>query len=729
VEFGLLGPITVRIDGHDVEVRGAHPRATLAILLLRCRSVVSVTQLVDGLWGDSPPDRARLGVQGHVKRLRQMLGPAGAVRLATKPPGYRLDVEPDELDLDRFQQLVAQARSAAAVQAWDRTAADLSRALALWRAEPLQDVPQSAAIRIEARRLEELRLQCLEWRIDADLRCGRAAELIAELRSLRAEYPLHERFCGQLMVALSRCGRQAEAFAAFHQARAILHDELGVAPSPQLQALQRQLLRMDDSAERPEDPIDASAPVPAGRTYPTDVARPSGPPVPVPPHGGPRLAASSEPAATLPDQLPSDVPDFSGRESEIVSIMDVLRPDLSDGIGRAPWSVPLTVITGPGGIGKTALAVHVAHLLRPSYPGGCLFVSLAGEGSGDGQRRAMLGRVLRALGVPPEAVPYDHREATALYRTLLSGRRILLLIDDATHPDQVAMLVPGSADCAVMVTSRSGLAGLDGAFRVTLDELSADQAGAIIRGIVGASRTDGVPEAVSRLCALCGNLPLALRVAGTKLALRPGWAVRDLVEDLSVNGWVMDPHRSDDATMRLVLGLGHNGLSEPDARAFRLLAATSMREFSIQVAAALLDTGIVDARRTAERLVDVHLLGSHSRDHYWVGELHYQYARQELVRLDPDLLPAAVRRATRYYLDALARMAEMVLYPAPAAAGTDTGPGAAGTVAAWLDAEYQHVHALAADNRHPSVGEAAAADQLLDSLSALTACLTQAAAR
>ncbi len=711
MEFGLLGPVSVRIDGEDVEVRGAHPRATLALLLLHRRSVVSVTQLVDGLWGNNPPVRARLGVQTHIKRLRQMLGPAGVERLTTQQPGYRLHVEPDELDLDRFQHLVTLARAAAAVESWELAAAELSRALALWRAEPLQDVPQSAMIRNEARRLTELRLQCLEWRIDADLRSGRAGELVAELRRLTASHPLHERFWGQLMVALSRCGRQAEAFAAFHQARAVLHDELGVLPSPQLQALQRKLLRIEDAGARSEDHVEAAT----ADSFGADLSRPAT-----------RLSAGSpaagtRPAGTLPDQLPSDIPDFTGREPEIASIVERLRPDLADDLGPLSWPVPLTVVTGPGGIGKTALAVHAAHLLRPHYPGGCLFVSFAGDGAGPDDHHAVLGRVLRALGVPPDAVPDDHREATALYRSVLAGRRILLLIDGATHPDQVAMLVPGAADCAVLVTSRSALAGLDGAFRVTLAELSTAQAGALIRGIVGPARTDDAAEAVTRLCGLCGNLPLALRIAGTRLALRPGWAVWDLVEDLSANGWVMDPERSDEATRRLVVGLGHNGLSEPDARAFRLLAATSLREFSIQVAAALLGTDVRDARRTAERLVDVHLLSSASRDEYRLRELHYQYARQQLDRLEPELRRDAVCRVTRYYLDTIAELAQAVLCP------TRTTAGEAGA-AAWLDSQGSNVEALAADNRDPWIDDPAAADQLTAGLDALTAILTHAVA-
>ena len=714
MEFGLLGPVTVRIDGQEVEVRGAHPRATLAILLLHRGSVVSVTQLVDGLWSDQPPAQARLGVQGHIKRLRQMLGPSGAPRLTTQPPGYRLDVRPDELDLDRFQQLVAEARAAAATRAWDRVAADLSRALALWRGEPLHDVPQSAVLRNEARRLEELRLQCLEWRIDADVRSGRAAELIAELRRLTSKYPLHERFHGQLMVALSQCGRQAEAFAAFHRARSVLHDELGVAPSPELRALQRQLLRMDEGVGRPADPPPALTLVPAGDPVPAGFARPPRPVAPSCVSGG---AASPPPGLTVPDQLPCDISDFTGRESEMAAILDGLGPDLPDGGGPVPRPVPLTVITGPGGIGKTALAVHVAHLLRPSYPGGCLFVSFAGQDNCEGQRYATMGRVLRALGVPPAAVPADQHEAVALYRSIVSGRRMLLLIDDARHSDQVAVLVPGSADCAVVVTSRSTLAGLDGARRVTLGELSPDQAGAMIRGIVGASRTDHAAEAVARLCGLCGNLPLALRIAGTRLALRPGWTVADLADDLSVHGWTLDPDRSDEVTMRLVLGLRHNGLPEPDARAFRLLAATSMRTFTVAVAAVLLDTDIPAARRTAEHLVDVHLLASDARDHYYLRELHYQYARQELIRLEPHAVPAGVCRVTRHYLDTVV---DMTRCPA---AGGGVGPHRADVIAAWLDAEYDNIHALAADNRPPHGGQPAAADRLLAAVRQLSDAL------
>jgi hypothetical protein len=489
--------------------------------------------------------------------------------------------------------------------------------------------------------------------------------------------------------------------------------------------LQRQLLRVDECADRREDLLPTPNAAAASDAVPVEIRR-----------RPPPVSVSADPAplpsgVTLPDQLPSDLPDFTSRESEIAAIMDVLRPDLPEG-SPAPWPVPLTVITGAGGMGKTALAVHVAHLLRPSYPGGCLFVSFAGQDDCEGLRCATLGRVLRALGVPPAAVPADHHEATVLYRSILSGRRMLLLIDDVRHPDQVTALVPGSADCAVVITSRCTLAGLDAAFRVTLGELSADQARTMIRGIVGASRTDHAAEAVGRLCALCDNLPLALRIAGTKLALRPGWRVADLVEDLSVNGWILDPDRSDDATVRLVLGLSLNRLPERDAGAFRLLAATSMRRFTVAVAAVLLDTDVPAARRTAERLVDVHLLASDARDHYHVRELQYQYARQELVRLEPHLLSDAVCRITHYYLDTLAGMTEMVTCPAAEArahAAGDPGPYGADAIAAWLDAEYDNIHALAADNRLPRAGQPADADQLLGAVQSLTDTLAQAAAR
>src|ERR1700722_17625565 len=473
---GLPAPRRVAASGGELTFP-ARQRTVLAVLLLRASQIVTVDALAAVLWDGEPPPGARNTIQGYVKLIRQRLGPEDSRPLGPRGPGYQLRVAGAELDTDRFSGLCDEARAAAERGDWAATARLLAEALALWRGEPLADVPAPALARDELPRLTELRLTALEARIDADLRLGRHAGLVAELGQLTSAHPHRERFGGQLMLALYRCGRQAEALAAFRHAREILRAELGIEPGPELARLHERMLAGDpELSAGPEAPVAGDG---AG-------------------HG---------PLAEVPDppaQLPPDTLDFTGREPQVRTLCAALaaEPDTS-----RPGAVVISAISGMGGIGKTALAIHVAHRLRDRFPDGQLYVSLQGAGRALGPGE-VLARVLRALGVPDAAIPADDAERAARYRPGMAGRRMLVVLDDARDAAQVRPLLPGAAGSGVIVTSRSsqlGTPGLAGALLLDLDVLPPAEARALFTAIVGPARGAGEPAAVGRVLGCWGG--------------------------------------------------------------------------------------------------------------------------------------------------------------------------------------------------------------------------------
>jgi DNA-binding SARP family transcriptional activator len=620
MDFGILGPVRVAgLDG-EIKIGGAKPRATLALLLLHSNRLVTMSQLVDSLWEGESPQGARMAVQGHIKRLRQMLGQNLAGRLETRPPGYQLSVTEGELDLYRFQVLVRRGRSAAGSARWDEAAGSLTRALTLWRGEPLQDVPQSSRLRNEAERLTELRLQTTEWRIDAEMHLGRSAELVPELRQLTAAYPLQERFHGQLMLTLYRSGRQAEALAAFQLTRANLIEELGVEPGVHLQDLYRQILAGDQARDATPAAVE-----------------------PIAPRGGRDNRAVAAEHRPVPNQLPADLPDFTGRAEEISNLLATL-----DSTAPRPM-----ILVGAGGMGKTALALHIAHRLSGRYPDGRLYLPLRASGGPPPAPTVVLGRVLRALGVGRSRIPRDEEDRLARYRSMLSTRRILIVVDDAASTDQVSALVPGTSGSAVLVTTRRRSLAVDGAGWMFLTELLREDARALVGRIIGPGRAAAEPEAIDRLIDLCASLPLAIRIASTRLVVRPSWTVEDLARILADDQRRLIVLAADGHDTRLRPALGHGSMSPDLARAFRLLAASRIRILSPDAVGAMLDTTVDEGRRMAELLVDLNLLYSPSQDRYRYRDLQYLYARTELVATAPVEQGRAVRRLTDHYLSAL----------------------------------------------------------------------------
>jgi DNA-binding SARP family transcriptional activator len=445
VRFRILGPLEIW-NGQDWSGIGAPKwRALLAALLLNPGQVVSTERLITELWGEQPPERAANLVSVYVLRLRRLIDDRKGQVLATRAPGYRLVLGPGDLDAQSFEALTTEGRRALAGGDAPGAAVLLADALALWRGRALTDVPPSGLVTAEADRLEESRLTALELRITADLRGGSPDELVPQLRRLISDHHLREGLWALLMQSLDVAGRRAEAIAAYGDARRVLADELGVDPGPELRQLYHRLLTAEEPAlangtGRRPDAAGGRTPAEPGR----GAAGTQG-------HAEPASAAQAETAAagpgspagpTPPGQLPADIADFTGRAAHL----DQLRRMLGGAAdSENPAAVTVAVVAGTPGLGKTALAVHAAHALRREFPDGQLYVNLHGASEQPVVPEEVLARVLRDLGASPDKIPAGQEERAALYRTRLTDRRILIVLDDARDAAQVRPLLPGSA--------------------------------------------------------------------------------------------------------------------------------------------------------------------------------------------------------------------------------------------------------------------------------------------
>jgi len=451
MRFGLLGPVIVERDGAPVQINSVMSRTVLAALLMNAGTAVSVDQLAEALWSDVRPASAMASLHNHVMRLRRLLGDEGGGRIRAAAPGYLIHVEPGELDLDVFDGLCASGAVALRDRQWARAAQDLTGALVLWRGEPVSDVPGLSGYP-GVQRLREARLQALEGRVEADLELGRHREMVDELLDLAARYPVREAFHGQLMLALYRAGRSAEALEAFQGLRRTLVDDLGVEPSAAIQLLHRRILSADpELAGMGGDWVQAGASV-SGDMPPVQFDSPRQG------RGGIRF------------QLPADTRVFTGRERELDQLVGLAA---EAPLGSDAGMVVISAIDGMAGVGKTALAVHAAHRLRELFPDGQLLLDLHGYTPGLEPMTAgdALDWFLRSFGVPPQLIPQDLGERAVFYRDRLDGTRTLIILDNAASAAQVRPLLPGSPGCLVLVTSRKRLTGLDDALFLALDTL------------------------------------------------------------------------------------------------------------------------------------------------------------------------------------------------------------------------------------------------------------------
>jgi DNA-binding SARP family transcriptional activator len=625
MEFRVLGPLEVWCDGRRVPVSAAKQRTLLAILLLRAGRVVAAEELIDRLWGERPPATARKTLHNYVRRLRMALAAgadASAVppMLLTEPTGYLLRLGDAVLDLHRFEQLREQAQQAASAGNLDRAAGILRQALGLWRGPALADVVAETLLRTEAVRLEERRLAALEARIQAELDLGRHAELVGELEALAAQHPLRESFCGQLMLALYRCGRQVDALGAYRAARRLLTEEFGVEPGSELQRLERAILVADPSLAAPA-------------------------------RSAPSAPMAQTPDWAIPAQLPADVADFTGRGQHLEQLDRLLTGD---------WyatAVVISAIAGTAGVGKTALAVHWAHRARDRFPDGQLYVRLQGSQPNLLDPAEVLAGLLRDLGVQGAAIPAALEERSRLYRALLADRRVLVVLDDAAGEAQVRPLLPGSSGCGVLVTSRRALAGLEGVHLLALDVLPRMEAMELLGKLAGPERVEAEAQAAEVIAERCGLLPLALRIAGAKLAANPRWRLEELAGRLADEHHRLGELHIGDLDVRASFALSYLGLDPAARRLFRLLGVLELPDLPGWVAAALLDTGPAEAAAVLDRLVEAQLVENAGYDP--AGQLRYRlhdllraYARERLLAEEPaPQRESALGRVLGAYLD------------------------------------------------------------------------------
>ncbi|PBC62500.1 transcriptional regulator [Streptomyces sp. Tue6028] len=661
LRFGLLGPpVLYGADGEVRSVGSGKTRALLVALLLEPGRVVSVDALKDALWGGAPPASAQASLHNHVTRLRRLLD--DPERLRAVAPGYVLRVGEGELDVRVFEHHTAAARAAHAERDWGRALGESTAALALWRGAPLSGLPPETGGHVFGQRLEETRLLVLEWRYEAELHLAptpdRLDRLAPELAALTTGHPLREAFHRLLMLVLHRTGRQAEALAVHRDLRARLVEELGVEPGSAVREAHLEILRDHG----------------AGTVPGTAEDRP------------PAVLAPPQPA-----QLPPPPAHFTGREDTREAVRLTLDPErrTAGGDGAVPGGRPavasdgmpaVAVISGMAGVGKSALALHVAHGLRERFPDGQLYVNLHGATPGmtpltPGQALAAL---LRDVGAEPRHLPEHPDAAAALLRSALAPTRTLMVLDDAANAAQVRPLLPAGAGCAVIVTSRSPLTALDGAHRFPLAPLSDEDSAALLRAVSG--RRDGLSGA-HPLVELTGRLPLALRVVAARLAARRALTPDALAGQLTATEGRLHHLEYDDLSVRRSLAVAHDALRASEreadrdaARALCRIGALDLPAYGAPLLARL--CGIDERRADAalDRLVDVALLEETAYGRYAPHDLVRDFAREIAGATDRAGAPdagesctpgpdAVADRALRWYAAVAARSLEAIAEP------------------------------------------------------------------
>jgi DNA-binding SARP family transcriptional activator len=690
MRFRLLGPLEVRV-GEDWQGIGAPKwRSVLAALLIHAGQIVPADVLINEVWGDEPPAKAANLISIYVLRLRRLMGDADGSVLVTRAPGYQLRLGPADTDVQVFEALVRDGRRAYAAGDAAGAAGQLAEALALWHGSPLADVQATPLVEAEADRLAELRLDAAELRIAAELACGGHAQVIPELRRLLADHPLREGLWLLLMRALDGGGRHAEALDAYGQARRVIADELGVDPGPELRHLYADMLAQDERLAR--EGGDAPGSISAGAVTPSP-----GPP-------GPALAEARLPRPVpAPAQLPADVADFTGRDDQVRHLCDLLSGAGEDGEGGA---VRIALVAGSGGLGKTSLAVHAAHRVRGSFPDGQLYVDLLGAAPQPLPAADALARFLRDLGVDGREIPVDEDERAARYRTVLAGRRILVVLDNARDAAQVRPLLPGAASCAVLITTRSRMADLASTRLVDLNVLDDDEALTLFTRIVGDERAAAEPEATAELLLACAGLPLAIRICAARLASRSGWTIRTMADRLRDTWRRLDELRVGDLAVRASFQVSFASLSastQPDgivpADAFRMLGLWQGPSISSAAAATLFGTREDLATDALETLVDANLLESRVPDRYQFHDLLRVYSSERAVAdLSEQGRDAAIGRLLRWYVrtaDAAATAVSPHRYNVPLDAdqADQPFPGFSGIDDAlgWYDSERANV--------------------------------------
>ncbi|TCO62509.1 tetratricopeptide repeat protein [Actinocrispum wychmicini] len=682
VRIGVLGSLSVRTGAGPVDIGPSMPRSLLALMALQPNRVVTREEIVDVLWGEHPPKSSLNLVYTYVARLRRALDPAQPITAAHG--GYLLRVDADGLDSLRFDELAGEARRIAAEEPHTAEAMFVE-ALQCWRGTVLSDMPDRLRQHPAALALAQQRLAAVLGHADVAIGLGRHEQATTQLLRLSGEDPLHgglhEGLNARLMTALAGSGQQAAALRLFGDIRDRLADELGVRPGIEMREAHLRILQRE---------------VPHVSTVAPMTSR------------------------SIPAQLPADVTGFAGREAQL-EVLDALVPE-----DRHNTAVVIVTIEGIAGVGKTALAVHWAHRIRSRYPDGQLYVDLRGYASGPPMRPLdALSRFLHALGVPGEQVPIDVEEGMGLYRTLLANRRVLIVLDNAGGVDQVRPLLPGSAGCLVLVTSRGRLGGLsarEGAHRLALDGLHPDEARALLARTIGTDRMQDEPASVADLLDACAYLPLALRIAAANLSSGPHTEIAAYTADLRRQGRLagLSVDGDEQGAVQAAFDLSYKQLEPEAQRLFRLLGLVPGTDFSPDAAIALTAGNPTNVRRLLGQLVSANLVHPEAGDRFGLHDLLAEYAgiraqeqgedvEHALERLYDFYLHTAHAATSRLFPDTMRLTVPMIADGVPVPALTDELESVA-----WLDAERPNL--IAAVNRAAMQGPRRYAWQITDAL-------------
>ncbi|MFI9848374.1 BTAD domain-containing putative transcriptional regulator [Nonomuraea sp. NPDC051941] len=590
MEYRLLGPVELWREGRSISIVGQKQRTLLAILVLNANQVVSHDRLMSTLWGTDIPASGRKLLHNHLWSLRRLL--SAPTDLATTPAGYRLSVPPNGSDLAVFSAGTRAARTSLVAGDPLRAADQFREALALWRGSALAGTRDELVL-TDGASLEELRITALADRIESDLRLGRHADLIGELRHLVTEYPLQERLRGQLMTALHHSGRTGEALEEYQIGRRHLRRELGLEPGQQLSALHQTILSATPTAE------------------------PASPDM---------TGTGARRHSLIPRQLPADIVRFTGREDSL-NELDLL-------LSRETTAVTTAVVTGAPGIGKTALAIRWGHRRVSYFPDGQLHIDLRGYSPGEPVTAMQaLHHLLHGLGITQDAIPHEMGEREALYRSLLADRRLLLVLDNASGADQIRPLLPGSSHCKVVVTSRDSLRGLAATHdvrTVILDVMSEKEALSLLAAMLGGERVGHETPAVESLARLCGYLPLALRLAAAHLTSQPTLPIGDFVDSLLGDDRLaaLDVQGDPGIGVRSVFERSYQGLMPRHQRIFRMIGLHPGPDIGLDEIIVMTGETHADIGAALDALVNGHLVYRNADGRYVLHDLVWLFARE-----------------------------------------------------------------------------------------------------
>ncbi|MEU4622100.1 BTAD domain-containing putative transcriptional regulator [Actinoplanes sp. NPDC023801] len=660
MEFGILGPLEVRHHDEPIAMGGTKQRRVVATLALHAGRVVSLGQLVDAVWDGEPPITARKQVQNAVSALRRT--PVGGA-LAAAGSGYVLQVPAEQVDAGRFEQCLAEAHAARTRRELTHAVETLRAGLAIWRGPALADVG-GRTLSAAAGQLEERRLAAVIAWAEVCLELGRHDAVADELSAEIDRYPLCEPLAGLLMLALYRAGRAAESLVCYRRARHTIAEDLEADPGPELRTLYHRILAADPALDHRPEP---SVP----RNY-----------------------------------LPRDVGHFTGRSTEL---------DLLMSAADAGGVTVIQAIDGMSGVGKTAMAVHAAHRLAGRFGDGQLFIDLHGHTAGRDPLTAdeALDVLLRAVGVSDARIPKSLDERAAMWRAELAGRRVLVVLDNALDSAQIKPLLPGSASCAVLITSRRRLTGLSGAEVLSLDTLPTDDAVALFLRIAGPDRREAEPAAVVKVVELCGHLPLAISIAAARFRARPQWRILDLVQRLADDHGRARLLQSEDWGITAAFALSYQHLADAEQRMFRLLGLHPGADIDVFTAAALAGLPVDETEHLLDALCDMHLLIAHRPGRYRLHDLVRDFARAGVEADEPvSQRSAACDRLLDYYVH-VTRIATELDNPSRPHLGASPRyrPAAVpqlsttSEVRSWVDAEHANLVAAARLAAHHRAGD------------------------